>query len=199
MSSASPAPEPTRLGQCFRNLADNRRDLAPKSICKAWVLWRSSLKSRGELVSCEKSSSVIHQTWLWLVGSGRRGVGQIRSDLRNSPAMSMFAEVGHSSRNYTISSRPGKATVGAEAALQVTTSTTTLAAIGTRFNPYTGTTNLTYKIRTMQATRPRSVTLKVTSDFIPANGLPVATPPAAGDALTCPAPPLHKPPAVWHH
>ncbi len=41
-------------------------------------------------------------------------------------------------------------TVGAEAALSVTTSNTTLAAIGTIFNPYTGTTNLIYKIRTTQ-------------------------------------------------
>jgi hypothetical protein len=75
-------------------------------------------------------------------------------------------------------------TVSAEAALQVTTSTTTLTAIGTIFNPYTGTTNLTYKIRTTQATGTGSVTLKVTSDFSPANGPSVATPPTAGDALT---------------
>ena len=75
-------------------------------------------------------------------------------------------------------------TVSAEAALQVTTSTTTLAAIGTIFNPYTGTTNLTYKIRTTQATGTGAVTLKVTSDFSPANGPSVATPPSPGDALT---------------
>ena len=75
-------------------------------------------------------------------------------------------------------------TVGAEAALQVTTSTTTLAAIGTIFNPYTGTTNLTYKIRTTQSTGTGSITLKVTSDFSPANGPSVATPPSPGDALT---------------
>jgi hypothetical protein len=78
-------------------------------------------------------------------------------------------------------------TVSAEASLQVTTSTTTLAAIGTIFNPYTGTTNLLYKIRTTQATGTGSITLKVTSDFSPANGPSVATPPTAGDALayTC--------------
>jgi hypothetical protein len=80
-------------------------------------------------------------------------------------------------------------TVSAEAALSVTTSTTTLAAIGTIFNPYTGTTNLTYKIRTTQSTGTGSVTLKVTSDFSPAGGPSVATPPTAGDALsyTCTA------------
>jgi hypothetical protein len=75
-------------------------------------------------------------------------------------------------------------TVSAEAALQVTTSTTTLTATGTIFNPYTGTTNLTYKIRTTQSTGTGTVTLKVTSDFSPANGPSVTTPPSAGDALT---------------
>jgi hypothetical protein len=75
-------------------------------------------------------------------------------------------------------------TVSAEAALQVTTSTTTLAATGTIFNPFTGTTNLTYKIRTTQSTGTGTVTLKVTSDFSPANGPSVATPPTGGDALT---------------
>jgi len=75
-------------------------------------------------------------------------------------------------------------TVAAEAALQVTTTTTTLAATGSIFNAYTGTTNLTYKIRTTQSTGTGTLTLKVTSDFSPANGPSVATPPSAGDALT---------------
>jgi len=75
-------------------------------------------------------------------------------------------------------------TVGAEAALQVTTGTTTLAAAGTIFNPYLGTTNLVYKIRTTKSTGTGTITLKVTSDFSPAGGPSVATPPTAGDALT---------------
>ena len=75
-------------------------------------------------------------------------------------------------------------TVAAEAALQVTTSTTTLSASGTIFNAYTGTTNVTYKVRTTQSTGAGTITLKVTSDFSPANGPSVATPPSAGDALT---------------
>jgi hypothetical protein len=74
-------------------------------------------------------------------------------------------------------------TVGPEAGLQVTTSTTTLTAAGTVFNPYTGTTNLSYKIRTTQSTGSGSVTLKVTSDFS-AGGPSVTTPPSTGDALT---------------
>jgi hypothetical protein len=75
-------------------------------------------------------------------------------------------------------------TVSAEAALQVTTATTTLTAAGSIFNPYGGTTNLSYKIRTTQSTGSGTVTLKVTSDFSPAGGPSVTTPPTAGDALT---------------
>lgn len=75
-------------------------------------------------------------------------------------------------------------TVSAEAALEVTTTTTTLAATGTIFNAYTGTTNLLYKIRTSASTGTGTITLKVTSDFSPANGPSVGTPPSAGDALT---------------
>jgi len=74
--------------------------------------------------------------------------------------------------------------VSAEAALQVTTGTTTLAASGTIFNAYTGTTNLLYKIRTSASTGTGTITLKVTSDFSPANGPSVGTPPSAGDALS---------------
>ena len=91
------------------------------------------------------------------------------------PAYAQFAGTGTTTLSVTVS---------AEAALQVTTTTTTLAAAGTIFNPYTGTTNLTYKIRTTQSTGTGTLTLKVTSDFSPANGPSVLTPPSAGDALT---------------
>ncbi len=74
-------------------------------------------------------------------------------------------------------------TVGAEAALQVTTATTTLANVGTIFNNYTGTTNFSYKVRTAKAGGSGTITLQVTSDFSPAGGPSVATPPTAGDAL----------------
>ncbi len=78
-------------------------------------------------------------------------------------------------------------TVSAEASLQVTTATTTLATAGTIFNAYTGTTSLLYKIRTTKTTGTGTVTLKVTSDFGPTGGPSVATPPTAGDTLayTC--------------
>jgi hypothetical protein len=78
-------------------------------------------------------------------------------------------------------------TVGAEAALQVTTSTTTLAGVGSVFNNYTGVTNLTYKIRSTTSSGTGSITAKVTTDFSPVGGPSVASPPSGGDALnyTC--------------
>jgi hypothetical protein len=77
-------------------------------------------------------------------------------------------------------------TIGAEAAIEINTTTTTLTA-GSSFADYTGTTNYTYKIRTTATSGSGSITLKVTTDFAPAGGPSVATPPTAGDALdyTC--------------
>src|SRR5579872_1709503 len=77
-------------------------------------------------------------------------------------------------------------TVGAEASLTVA-SPTALTAVGTVFNNYTGSTVVTYFVRTTQSTGSGTITLKVTTDFSPANGPSVATPPTAGDALkyTC--------------
>jgi hypothetical protein len=74
-------------------------------------------------------------------------------------------------------------TVSAEAAISVTTVTTNLTTIGTIFNDYTGTTGLSYKIRTAVGGGPGSITLKVTTDFA-GNGPNVTTPPTSGDALT---------------
>ena len=74
--------------------------------------------------------------------------------------------------------------VGAEASIQVNTATTTLSNVGTIFANYTGTTSLTFKMRTTKTGGSGSITLKVTSDFSPASGPSVATPPTAGDALS---------------
>lgn len=74
-------------------------------------------------------------------------------------------------------------TVGAEAGLTVA-ATSTLASVGTNFTSFTGSTALTYYIRTSQSTGSGSITAKVTADFTPAGGPSVATPPTAGDALT---------------
>lgn len=75
-------------------------------------------------------------------------------------------------------------TVVAEASLSVTTATTTMTSVGTLFANYTGTTNLVYKIRTTASTGSGSITAEVTTDFAPAGGPSVASPPTAGDALT---------------
>src|SRR5438067_5861898 len=78
-------------------------------------------------------------------------------------------------------------TVGAEAALNITTGSTSLTNTGNNFSNYAGTTNLTYFVRTTATGGSGSITLQVTSDFSPINGPSVATPPTAGDALkyTC--------------
>ena len=89
-----------------------------------------------------------------------------------------FAPTGNTSLQVNVAS---------EAAIQVDTATTNLTTVGTIFNDYTGTTNLTYKIRTTKVGGSGSITLQVTSDFSPAGGPSVASPPTAGDTLayTC--------------
>lgn len=62
-------------------------------------------------------------------------------------------------------------TVGAEAAIQINTANTSLTTAGTTFNnPFTGTTNFAYKVRTTKVGGSGSLTLQVTSDFAPAGG-----------------------------
>jgi len=92
------------------------------------------------------------------------------------------AQLGSTTGTTTVS-----VTVVAEAALTVTNGTTTLASAGTNFTNYTGSTGLTYYVRTTQSGGSGSLTLKVTSDFSPANGPSVANPPSTGDKLayTC--------------
>lgn len=76
-------------------------------------------------------------------------------------------------------------TVGPEASLTVTTGSTSLSTTSTTFaNPYTGSTSLTYLIRTSKSTGSGNITVKITSDFAGTGGPSVATPPSTGDALT---------------
>jgi hypothetical protein len=74
--------------------------------------------------------------------------------------------------------------IAAEAGLVVNTATTTLGAGASVFANFTGSTSLTYKIRTSKSGGSGSITLQVTSDFSPSNGPSVASPPTAGDALS---------------
>jgi len=94
-------------------------------------------------------------------------------------AASAFAQLGATTGTTTLS-----VGVVAEAGLTVNTATTTLASTGTNFSTYTGTTNLTYYIRTTPTTGAGSIVLKVTTDFAPTGGPSVTTPPTTGDKLT---------------
>ena len=71
-------------------------------------------------------------------------------------------------------------TVGPEASLAVGTGTV-LRSVGSSFASYSGTTNLTYRIRTIIS---GMITLRVTTDFSPQGGPSVAAPPTPGDTLT---------------
>jgi hypothetical protein len=97
-------------------------------------------------------------------------------------ASSALAQLGSTTGTTTMS-----VSVVAEAALTVNTSTTTLSSTGTNFSSYTGTTALTYFIRTTPSTGSGSIVLKVTTDFAPTGGPSVGTPPTGTDALkyTC--------------
>jgi hypothetical protein len=75
-------------------------------------------------------------------------------------------------------------TIGPQAGLNITNSSTPLTASGSNFNQFTGSTGLTYYVRTTAAGGGGSITLKVTTDFSPAGGPSVASPPTAGDALS---------------
>jgi hypothetical protein len=73
----------------------------------------------------------------------------------------------------------------AEAALTIGTSATLLTSSGTNFSDYTGTTPLTYFIRTTQSGGTGTINLKVTTDFSTGTGgaPSVASPPDPSDTL----------------
>ena len=89
-----------------------------------------------------------------------------------------FAQLGTTSPTGTLTLN-----VAAEGGLTVNTAATPLIEAGTNFSPYTGTTSLTYFVRTSSG-GGGSVVLRVTTDFTGAGGPSVASPPTAGDALT---------------
>ena len=76
-------------------------------------------------------------------------------------------------------------TVGPEAAIAIATGASTLSATGNAFgSDFLGSTNFTYKIRTSKTGGTGNIGVEVTSDFSPASGPSVASPPSAGDLLT---------------
>jgi hypothetical protein len=74
-------------------------------------------------------------------------------------------------------------TVSAEASITVNTANTALTS-SSAFGAYTGSTAFTYLIRTTPSTGAGNIQMQITSDFSPAGGPSVASPPTAGDALT---------------
>ncbi|MEO5923211.1 MAG: hypothetical protein ABIR70_05220 [Bryobacteraceae bacterium] len=76
--------------------------------------------------------------------------------------------------------------VGTEAKITVNTATTALTS-SMAFGAYTGTTNFTYSFRTATANGTGTIQVQITSDFSPAGGPSVGTPPSPGDTLayTC--------------
>lgn len=91
------------------------------------------------------------------------------------PLVAQFASSGTTTMSVTILP---------EAALRVDTAVTSLTSSGSTFANYTGTTSFTYKIRTLFSGGSGALQVQVTSDFSPANGPSVASPPTAGDQLT---------------
>jgi hypothetical protein len=63
----------------------------------------------------------------------------------------------------------------------------TLTKTGTTFSSFTGSLTIQYDARTTQSTGGGSITVKATTDFTPARGPSIASPPSTGDALqyTC--------------
>ena len=75
-------------------------------------------------------------------------------------------------------------TIGSQAGLTITNSSTPLTASGSNFSLFSGSTGLTYYVRTTETGGGGSITLKVTSDFSPSGGPSVASPQTSADALT---------------
>ncbi len=75
--------------------------------------------------------------------------------------------------------------VRSEASLSITDTTTALANSGAIFGTdFTGSTAFLYKIRTGKQSGTGQIQLQVTSDFSPAGGPSVGTPPTIGDTLS---------------
>jgi hypothetical protein len=104
--------------------------------------------------------------------------------LFTSLGLLLTACLAHAQLGTTTGTTTVSVAVAAEAALSAISGTSTLSSTGTNFSTYTGTTNLTYFIRTTPSTGSGSIVLEVTTDFAPTGGPSVASPPTATDALT---------------
>jgi hypothetical protein len=98
------------------------------------------------------------------------------------PALRVHAQSGSPTGTTTVS-----VTIGPQAGLTITNGSTPLTAGGTNFSQFTGSTTLTYFVRTTTTGGGGSITLKVSSDFSPVGGPSVASPLSSADTLnyTC--------------
>ena len=94
-------------------------------------------------------------------------------------ALRAHAQSGSPTGTTTVS-----VTIGPQAALTITNSSTPLTTGGSNFSQFTGSTGLTYFVRTTATGGGGTITLKVTTDFSPVGGPSVGSPPTAGDTLT---------------
>lgn len=101
------------------------------------------------------------------------------------PMMLLAAAICHAQNPTTTAASTLSVSVGPEAAIAINSGATTTFTEGSgSFADYTATTGFTYWIRTSQSSGTGAITLKISSDFSPAGGPSVTTPPTAGDALT---------------
>jgi hypothetical protein len=78
-----------------------------------------------------------------------------------------------------------QAIIAPEGGLFAITASVTFTKTGNIFNIYTSTAvTIQYRARTTDTTGSATITVKATSDFLPAGGPSVGSPPTAGDALT---------------
>jgi len=99
-------------------------------------------------------------------------------------ALLLMSPLGHAQTGTTTVTNQVSVTVGSEAALSIGGSATTLTSSGTNFSNYTGTTPITYFIRTTNTTGSGFIKLQVTTDFAPTGGPSVGSPLAGGDTLS---------------
>ncbi len=99
------------------------------------------------------------------------------------PAFLLAALFASNSEAQTTGTTSLSLTVAASASITISTGTTTLTAASATA-PYTGTTAFNFLVRTSQIIGLGTISVKITSDFTPANGPSVASPPTVGDLLT---------------
>ena len=112
----------------------------------------------------------------------------MKNVLKSAPLLALglllTASLAHAQTGTPTGTTTVSVTIGPQAGLNITNSSTPLTASGSNFNQFTGSTAMTYFVRTTTMGGGGFITVKVTSDFSPAGGPSVASPLTAADALT---------------